>query len=79
MGFIKNLKLVFTYGDEIEAILKKLKDDKRKQQWEDDKHRLNLCFAHRQEKHQSHYAEHNCDYCKAINELPTKWKYSTTR
>lgn len=25
---------------------------------------LQLCFNHRQEWRMSHYAEHNCDYCK---------------
>jgi hypothetical protein len=36
---------------------------------------LNLCLGHKQEWRQSHYAEHNCDYCKAqklISELQTE-------
>jgi len=29
---------------------------------------LNLCVNHPQEWKQSHYAEHNCDYCKLLEE-----------
>jgi hypothetical protein len=28
--------------------------------------RLNLCMEHKQENNQSHFANHNCDHCKAL-------------
>ena len=31
--------------------------------------RLNLCFEHRQEINHSHFANHNCDQCKAIGKI----------
>lgn len=31
--------------------------------------RLELCENHKQEWKQSHYAEHNCDYCKALGRI----------
>ncbi len=30
---------------------------------------LNLCKRHKQEWKQSEYAEHNCDYCKALKRI----------
>lgn len=30
---------------------------------------LNLCLTHQQEKNRSHYAEHNCCYCKLEKEI----------
>ena len=30
--------------------------------------RLNLCKGHKQEENQSHFAEHNCDYCKLLKQ-----------
>lgn len=32
------------------------------------KNNLNLCLGHKQEWKQSHYAEHNCDYCRLEKE-----------
>jgi hypothetical protein len=32
--------------------------------WSNPNHRLNLCYAHRQEQNHSHYSSHNCDHCK---------------
>ena len=32
--------------------------------WTDPAHRLQLCYAHRQESNHSHYSPHNCDHCK---------------
>ena len=29
---------------------------------------LNLCYHHKQEWKQSHFAEHNCDHCKVRTE-----------
>lgn len=34
-----------------------------------DKQNLDLCKDHKQEWKQSHYAEHNCDYCKLEKQL----------
>ena len=45
--------------------------DKQQQQeaLESTKHNLHLCLKHKQEKNQSHYSEHNCDYCNLENQL----------
>ena len=32
---------------------------------------LKLCLKHKQEPNQSHFAEHNCDYCKQQERLKT--------
>ena len=69
MNILKRLKYVFTSGDAIDALIQKENDDIIKAKEEMDKHRLNLCFKHRQEQNCSHYSEQNCDYCKLLNKL----------
>jgi hypothetical protein len=32
---------------------------------------LKLCYEHRQENNHSHYANHNCDHCKALDKIST--------
>jgi len=63
---LARIKLVFNYGDEIDALLQEKRDTKALGKRAYDAHRLKLCHKHRQEPNQSHFAESNCDYCRAI-------------
>jgi len=77
MQIFKRLKLLMTYPDEIDQVLKKLRDEEEARIREENRHRLKLCYKHRQEQNHSHYSEHNCDYCKAlkkINELNSDYE-----
>lgn len=63
------LRLLFEYGPEIEALLVE-----RRQKAADEAHKakyyhLDLCLKHKQEANQSHFSEHNCDFCKVKKEL----------
>lgn len=63
MSFFKRLRLVFSYGPEIEEMLKAARKEREVQKMWEDRQRLKLCYKHRQEPNHSHYSEHNCDYC----------------
>lgn len=62
--FLKRLKYVLFAGDALDALIKqeqrKIEDAER----EANRHRLQLCFKHRQEPNHSDYGENNCDYCR---------------
>ena len=73
LNFLKKLKLVFSYGPELEEILNELRRAREDQEHKAKQHHLHLCLKHQQEQNRSHYAEHNCDYCK----LTEKVKYLT--
>jgi hypothetical protein len=66
MKLFKKLKLVFTYGDELEALLESQRLENIRAERDARRDHLFLCLKHQQESQRSHYAEHNCDYCKAV-------------
>jgi hypothetical protein len=80
-NFIAKLILVFKYNSELKIMLKemreKLKEDARILKSKN----LNLCLAHQQESHGSHYSPHNCDHCIALEKIEAlkRSKNSTTR
>jgi len=67
MNIFTKLKLVFTYGSELEEVLK----EKRVANWEAERiarqNNLKLCIKH--ESWGSIYSENNCDHCKVLKEL----------
>ena len=63
--------LILEYGPELKELLEEKKQAKLNAEREADKHRLKLCFKHRQEPNHSHYSEKNCDYCKLQAQLLT--------
>jgi len=63
---LKRLKLLFTYGPELDQVLTQLRKANEEREREQNRHRLDLCFKHRQEPKRSHFSEHNCDYCKLL-------------
>jgi len=69
MNFFKRLKLVFTFGPEIDLVLEKLRDERELAKREEEKFNLKLCSKHKQEKLQSQYSEKNCDYCRLLKEI----------
>ena len=69
MNLLNKIKLLFTYGPELEKVLKILKDKKLEQERENNRYRLNLCYKHRQESKYSDYSSQNCDYCKLLKQL----------
>lgn len=69
INFIKRLLLIFTYPGELKEVLEEKRMKKIKQQRESERHNLNLCFKHRQEKNHSHFSEQNCDYCKLLRKI----------
>lgn len=64
MSIFKRLMFLLTAGPEIDAIIKEEKRKALIKAHEDNAHRLNLCYKHRQEQNHSHFSSHNCDYCK---------------
>ncbi len=72
MKFFKRLRLVLSYGPEIDELLEATQKEREARRWEANKHRLNLCYKHRQEPDQSHYSPHNCDHCRLLERLNDK-------
>jgi hypothetical protein len=68
MTLIARLKLVFKYGPELDGMLEMERRRKADIEFEARKNHLHLCPKHKQECNHSHYAEHNCDYCKLLEE-----------
>tara|TARA_R110000822_G_scaffold289060_1_gene410334 strand:+ start:230 stop:460 length:231 start_codon:yes stop_codon:yes gene_type:complete len=69
INFIKKIKLVFTYNNELEDLLKSQRIQKLEKEREAKRYNLHLCFDHKQESQQSHYSKNNCDYCKVLKKL----------
>lgn len=65
MNMFKRLKYLFTASAELDILIKKEHDILEKKKREDQIHRLNLCWKHRQEQNRSSFSEHNCHYCQA--------------
>ena len=64
--FIDTLTLIFTYGPDLEEVLKEKKREREDAERKTNRHRLDLCFKHRQEQNRSIFSEGNCDYCKLL-------------
>ena len=69
MAIFKNIWLVITYGRELEQLLTSMRQENERKEREARAHHLHLCLKHQQEQNRSHYAEHNCDYCKLLKEV----------
>lgn len=68
MSMFGKLKLLFSYNDQLEELLVKMKRDKENKERDARRHHLDLCLKHKQERNHSHFSEHNCDYCKLLKE-----------
>jgi hypothetical protein len=66
MKFLKRLMLVLRYKGELEELLKQMSMEREIEKRKEQSEYLNLCKRHQQRDIGSHYAEHNCDYCKAL-------------
>lgn len=66
MNILKKLNLIFTYGNELEQVLKDVKKKKEDEAFKACANHLNLCLKHQQERNHSHFSEKNCDYCKLL-------------
>ena len=66
--FFKRLYLCFTYGPEIEQVLKNERERKCDEEFKRNRHRLQLCEKHNPVNGLTNYASHNCDYCKLLRE-----------
>jgi hypothetical protein len=71
MNLFSKLELIFTYGKELEELLKKMRHEEEEAQRLMRVENLNLCIRHQQERNGSHFAEHNCDHCHVLKELKT--------
>ena len=56
--------LVYSYGQEIEDVLKNQRNDNDETERLKAADHLQLCLKHKQEKWQSHYSPDNCHYCE---------------
>lgn len=56
--------LVYSYGQEIEEVLKKQRKVAAEKERLEAADHLQLCFKHKQEKWQAHYSPDNCHYCR---------------
>jgi len=68
-NFLIALKLLFTNFEEIKEYIRKRQNEKDDIERRSRMYNLDLCFEHRQEQNRSHYAHHNCAYCKALAKL----------
>lgn len=64
--FFAKLALIFTSGPELLEIIQEKRVARIHREAEENRYRLKLCYKHRQEQNRSHFAEHNCDHCKAL-------------
>lgn len=68
MNIWKRLWLALTADQDFDTIYQQTQQDRFEKERISRMHNLNLCFKHRQEEHYSHYSEHNCDYCKLLEQ-----------
>ena len=72
-NFFDKIRLMGTYGSELESILKdkrkELESIAAKQEFDRTKDHLQLCFKHQQEERHSHYGEKNCNYRQLLAKL----------
>lgn len=65
----RKLKLLFTYGTELEQVLIELRRKNEDKEREAKRYYLNLCAKHQPCSPGSIYAEHNCDHCALLKEI----------
>ncbi len=66
---LSRIKLVFTHGEELDTLVKELREESDEQERNAKQHRLQLCFDHQPSSPGSHYAKHNCDHCKLLEQV----------
>lgn len=66
---IAKLKLVFTYGDELEQLLENAKEINEKELKRIESLKLDLCKKHQQRSFGTHHSEHHCDYCELLRRV----------
>jgi hypothetical protein len=65
----KKIGIIIKNWSHIDELLRKEALKKELERHEADKHRLKLCYMHRQERYRSIYSEMNCDYCNLLRQL----------
>lgn len=66
---ITGIKLSFSHGKELSILLNKIREENRIKEYEANKHRLKLCYKHRQERNRSQFSSAKCDYCKLLKKV----------
>ena len=64
MNIIRALRLAMSYPNELEGMLQEERKKREQEVRDAQKDRLDLCYRHQPDSPGSHFAEHNCDYCK---------------
>lgn len=64
MNIFKRLRYVINSKEAVDSLIKDREFQLKAESRMEHAHNLHLCKKHKQEINQSHYAEHNCDYCK---------------
>jgi hypothetical protein len=65
----KKLMFLFNHLDVIDILIEKERTARIETDKQEKKDNLRLCKKHQQERNHSHFAEHNCDYCKLLNKV----------
>jgi len=69
LKFFSRLRLAYSYGPELEQVVKNLRKEKEREEEARTQHHLQLCKHHQQRSPGTEYAPHNCDYCGALAQL----------
>ena len=64
MQFLRRLWFALTWAEDLEALIRQEREKREAKEFEENRHRLHLCFKHRQEQNRSHYSPQNCHYCQ---------------
>lgn len=64
MKLFKRVWMALTYGPELEEVLKEKRSAAQEAARKAKSQYLDLCEQHQQRSPGSHYAEHNCAYCR---------------
>ena len=66
MNILSKLYLVFFCGDELDAVIKAARAEKKIREATLKRSRLDLCEKHQPSNPGAHFAESNCDHCKVL-------------
>lgn len=66
MGLFARLKYLFTAGEAVDALIREKQEALEEQRRLERSEYLQLCKRHQPISPGSHFAEHNCDYCRAL-------------
>jgi hypothetical protein len=69
LTMFKKLMFVFSHLAVIDTLIQKERTAQMEANHKAREHHLNLCLKHQQEGNRSHFAEHNCDYCKLLKKV----------